>query len=73
MGECHYQDGNYNAEKRLGSATRLLENMGIDQKRFRLEWISASEGAKFAEVMRDFTEQLKGLGPLDKGGEKAIG
>jgi F420-non-reducing hydrogenase iron-sulfur subunit len=38
--------------------------MGIDQKRFRLEWISASEGAKFAKVMRDFTEQLKGLGTL---------
>jgi len=38
--------------------------MGIDKKRFRLEWVSASEGAKFAEVMRDFTEDLKGLGPL---------
>ena len=64
MGECHYQDGNYHAEKRLVNATRYLENMGVDQKRFRLEWISASEGAKFAEVMRDFTEQLKELGPL---------
>ena len=73
MGECHYQDGNYNAERRLVNATRFLENMGIDQKRFRLEWISASEGAKFAQVMRDFTEQLKGLGSLDKEGVKAIG
>jgi F420-non-reducing hydrogenase iron-sulfur subunit len=41
--------------------------MGIDKKRFRLEWISASEGAKFAEVMRDFTEDLKVLGPLPAG------
>ena len=47
--------------------------MGIDQKRFRLEWISASEGAKFAEVIREFTEELKALGPLDKEGAKAIG
>jgi F420-non-reducing hydrogenase iron-sulfur subunit len=47
--------------------------MGIDQKRFRLEWISASEGNKFAEVMRDFTEELKGLGPLDGKGVNTIG
>jgi len=47
--------------------------MGVDQKRFRLEWISASEGARFADVMRDFTKQLKQLGPLKREGEKAIG
>jgi F420-non-reducing hydrogenase iron-sulfur subunit len=47
--------------------------MGVDQKRFRLEWISASEGAKFADVMREFTEELKVLGPLDTEGAKAIG
>jgi F420-non-reducing hydrogenase iron-sulfur subunit len=40
--------------------------MGIDGARFRLEWISASEGGKFAEVMRDFTEDLKGLGPMQR-------
>ncbi len=51
----------------MENATRFLENMGIDKKRFRLEWISASEGAKFAEVMRDFSEDLKGLGPLPAG------
>lgn len=47
--------------------------MGVDRKRFRLEWISASEGAKFAEVMQEFTEELKTLGPLDTEGAKAIG
>jgi len=73
LGECHYQDGNYNAERRLKNATRFLENMGIDQKRFRLEWISASEGAKFAEVMRDFTEELKRLGLLEREGVSTIG
>jgi len=50
-----------------------LENMGVDQRRFRLEWISASEGAKFANVMQEFTEELKTLGPLEKEGAKAIG
>ena len=47
--------------------------MGVDNKRFRLEWISASEGARFAQVMQDFTDDLKGLGPLDRGGVKARG
>jgi len=50
-----------------------LKNMGVDRKRFRLEWISASEGARFAEVIREFTEELKVLGPLDKKGAKALG
>lgn len=46
--------------------------MGIAEKRFRLEWISASEGGKFAEVMRDFTEDLKGLGPLHSKGAHVL-
>ena len=45
--------------------------MGIEKARFRLEWISASEGGKFAEVMRDFTEDLKGLGPMKREGVAA--
>lgn len=47
--------------------------MGVDRRRFRLEWISASEGAKFADVIREFTEELMVLGPLDTEGAKAIG
>ena len=42
---------------------RLLECIGIDPARLRLEWISASEGPQFAQVVRDFVEQVKGLGP----------
>ena len=45
--------------------------MGIEHARFRLEWISASEGGKFAEEMRDFTEDLKGLGPMKREGVPA--
>ncbi len=41
----------------------LVQLLGIDSGRLRLEWISSAEGTKFAEVARKFTEQLKGLGP----------
>jgi len=50
---------------------RLLDTLGIEQERFRLEWISASEGARFAEVMSDFTNKLRALGPNPLHAEKA--
>ena len=50
---------------------RLLETLGIEPGRFRLEWISASEGDRFAKVATEFTEQLKALGPNLLGAEKA--
>lgn len=63
-GDCHYQDGNYKTQARTALLHNLLENFGIDPERLRLEWISAAEGRKFAEVMDDFTEQLRARGPL---------
>jgi F420-non-reducing hydrogenase iron-sulfur subunit len=50
----------------------MLESLGIDPRRFRLEWVSASEGPKYAEVITDFTRQIKELGPnpLKKGAAK---
>ncbi len=62
-GDCHYLRGNYMAFKRFLLLRKLLEEMGIEPERFRLEWISAAEGEKFAEVVREFTEQIKALGP----------
>ncbi|MBA5942665.1 MAG: hydrogenase iron-sulfur subunit [Methanophagales archaeon] len=62
-GECHYIDGNYKALRRIELLKRLLEQFGIDSERLRLEWCSAAEGAKFAEVVTDFTAKLKELGP----------
>lgn len=62
-GDCHYIEGNYNAEKRIKKTMKALEYVGFETKRLRLEWISASEGRKFADVVREFTEELKRLGP----------
>lgn len=63
LGDCHYIEGNYNTEKRIKKTLKALEYAGFDTKRLRLEWISASEGPRFAEVVREFTDELKKLGP----------
>jgi len=65
LGECHYvTEGNYYALNMMHLAKRLLEHAGVNPNRLRIEWISASEGVRFAEVMNDFTEQLRELGPI---------
>ncbi|MBN1446397.1 MAG: hydrogenase iron-sulfur subunit [Bacteroidetes bacterium] len=64
-GDCHYAEGNYKALRRFHLLRRMLIGMGIDEKRFRLEWISASEGDKVKTVINDMVEQLQQLGPLD--------
>ena len=63
MGECHYLDGNVKAEKIFQMAGELIEILGIEQARLRLEWISSAEGVRFAEVAREFTAEVKSLGP----------
>ncbi|MFH1784054.1 MAG: hydrogenase iron-sulfur subunit [bacterium] len=63
-GDCHYQVGNYQTMKRIIMLHRLLESLGIPQERLRLEWISASEGAKFKNVMNEFINTVRELGPL---------
>ena len=62
-GDCHYNDGNLKAEKRAEAIVLMLEDFGLEEERFRLEWVSASEGPKFAQVAKEFTEQVKKLGP----------
>ena len=62
-GECHYMKGNYFARRRMLLAKKLLEHVGIEPERLHLEWISASEGPKFAETIQSFTEEIKKLGP----------
>lgn len=61
-GDCHYQEGNLKAEKRAEAIKLMLEDFGIEPERFRLEWVSASEGPKFAQVIKEFTEQVRNLG-----------
>jgi F420-non-reducing hydrogenase iron-sulfur subunit len=63
-GDCHYQEGNFKALRRVSLLKRLLRDFGVDERRVRLEWISASEGEKFARVSREFTEEIRALGPL---------
>ena len=67
-GECHYiTEGNYEAISVMHICRKLLELIGVNPERLRLEWVSASEGSRFAEVMNDFSKQLKALGPLGTG------
>jgi len=62
-GDCHYVEGNYKCMRRLPLTRKLVEGMGIDPKRVRLEWVSASEGARFAGIVNDMTEKVRRLGP----------
>jgi len=64
-GDCHYSEGNYKALRRTRLLKRLMRNFNIDERRLRLEWISAAEGEKFARVTKEFTEQIRELGPLN--------
>ena len=63
IGDCHYLDGNVKAENRKEAIELMLEDFGIEPERFRLEWVSASEGPRFAEVVREMTETVRALGP----------
>jgi len=63
IGDCHYLEGNLRAEKRAVAIKLMLEDYGIEDGRFKIEWISASEGPRFAQVMTEFTEAIKKLGP----------
>ena len=62
-GDCHYMKGNYYARRRVVALKRLLRVIGIEPGRVRLEWVSASEGARFAQVVTEFTETIKTIGP----------
>ena len=62
-GDCHYQSGNYKTNRRIKLLKKLLGEMGIEPNRVRFEYISASEGQKFAQVVTDFVGELKKLGP----------
>ena len=63
-GDCHYVEGNYKTLRRFEMLKRLMRDMGIEEERLRLEWISASEGEKVRTVVNDMVEKVKALGPL---------
>ena len=62
-GDCHYQSGNYKANRRMKLLKKYLGEMGIEPERVRFEYVSASEGQKFAAVVTEFVDELKKLGP----------
>lgn len=62
-GDCHYLAGNYKVQRRVVMLKKLLEQFGLEPERLRLEWVSASEGDRFATVIKDMTEQIRKLGP----------
>jgi len=62
-GDCHYQSGNYKTNRRIKLLKKLLEELGIEPQRVRFEYISASEGQKFASIVTEFVAEIKKLGP----------
>jgi len=64
-GDCHYTNGNIKTLRRFKLLQKMLDQFGIERERVRLEWISAAEGEKYAQVARSMTEQVRSLGPLN--------
>jgi len=62
-GDCHYQSGNYKTNRRIKLLKKFLEEMAVDPKRVRFEYVSASEGQKFAQIVTEFVDELKKMGP----------
>jgi F420-non-reducing hydrogenase iron-sulfur subunit len=62
-GDCHYREGNLKAKARAEAIELMLEDFGLEPERFRLEWVSASEASKFAQIVREMVEDLKEIGP----------
>ena len=64
-GDCHYTNGNIKTLRRFKLLQKMLDQFGIERERVRLEWISAAEGEKYAQVVRNMTEEVRALGPLN--------
>jgi F420-non-reducing hydrogenase iron-sulfur subunit len=62
-GDCHYREGNLRAQARADAIDMMLEDFDLEPERYRLEWVSASEGPRFAQVVRDMEADLKDIGP----------
>jgi coenzyme F420-reducing hydrogenase delta subunit len=69
-GDCHYLEGNYQAERKIKMTRQLVIKSGLETERLRMEWVAASEGERFAKIMREFPDQIKKLGPSPLAGDK---
>ncbi len=65
-GDCHYMTGNYYTERRIKTTKKVLKNAGLSPERLLVDWVSASEGERFATLVKEFTEKVRKLGPLGK-------
>jgi len=63
-GDCHYAEGNYKALRRMELLKRTLIQLGVEEDRFRLDWVSASEGDRFSHIVNEITEKIRALGPF---------
>ena len=66
LGTCHYMTGNYYTERRMKTTRNVLKKVGLSPKRLLVEWVSAAEGERYATLVREFTEEVRKLGPLGK-------
>ncbi len=62
-GDCHYADGNYHARRRFALMRHILDFVGIEAGRLRIDWVSAAEGSRFAQVVTEMTDDVRQLGP----------
>ncbi len=65
-GDCHYMQGNYYARRRFNLMRNFLEYLGVEPERVRMSWVSASEGAKWKEVIEEVVSGVKEVGPMDQ-------
>lgn len=72
-GDCHYREGNYFTQRRYALMHRLLEFIGVETERLYVDWVSAAEGTRFAEIVTDFTEQVRALGTVGTPFTDAVG
>lgn len=63
-GDCHYIEGNYKSIRRMALLKKLLSQFGVEEGRVRLDWVSASEGEKYASIVNEMTETVRALGPF---------
>jgi F420-non-reducing hydrogenase iron-sulfur subunit len=63
-GDCHYIEGNYKTMRRVLLLKKMLAQFGVEDKRVRLDWVSASEGEKYANIVNKMTEEIRALGPF---------
>ena len=64
-GDCHYTNGNVKTMRRFKLLQKMLDQFGIEKERVRLEWVSASEGDRYARIVESMTENIRALGPLN--------